>query len=121
MFFRMEHNCICVQDMARTLSFYEEALQLTTLRRKEAEDREIVFLGNAQSNHSIEVIRFFEQEGAFDLGDNPCHLAFRTDCIENAHDLHEKMGCISRELPAFGVYFIQDPDGYESEIMPIRK
>ena len=120
MFFRMEHTCICVQDMARTLSFYEKALHLEVLRRKEADDRELVFLGNPQSGHSIEVVRFFDQQGAFDLGDNPCHIAFRTDTIEEAKALHEQMGCISRDLPAFGVYFIQDPDGYECEIMPVR-
>jgi len=39
---------------------------------------------------------------------------------EEAHRLHEKMGCICFENPAMGIYFIEDPDGYWLEIIPER-
>ena len=121
MIFKMEHNGICVEDLQRTISFYEKALQLKVLREKSGPDRDLIFLGNEHSAHQIEVIRFHESPCELSLGDNPCHLAFRTDDFEAAKALHTEMGCISRELPEFGIYFIKDPDGYECEIMPVRK
>ena len=32
--------------------------------------------------------------------------------------LHEEMGCIVRENPRMGLYFITDPDGQWIEILP---
>lgn len=120
MTFNMEHNCICVTDLERTETFYRQALQLRVLRRKEAEDREIIFLGGTASPHQIEVIRMKERSAPYELGENPTHLAFRTDDIAAAKAFHQEMGCFHHELPAFGVYFIIDPDGYLCEIMPTR-
>lgn len=117
---KMEHNCICVTDLERTAAFYEKALQLTVRRRKSAEDREIIFLGSDLVPHQIEVIRMNDHPAAYDLGENPTHLAFRADDIEGAKAFHKEMGCFHHELPAFGVYFIVDPDGYLCEIMPTR-
>ena len=118
---KMEHNCICVTDLDRTIRFYEEALQLTVRRRKSADDREIVFLGSDLVSHQIEVIRMKDHPGPYELGENPTHLAFRADDIDAAREFHTKMGCFHHDLPAFGVYFIQDPDGYLCEIMPTRR
>ena len=118
---KMEHNCICVTDLERTIRFYEEALQLTVRRRKEADDRDIVFLGSDLVPHQIEVIRMHDHPEAYQLGENPTHLAFRADDIDAAREFHTRMGCFHHDLPAFGVYFIQDPDGYLCEIMPTRR
>ena len=117
---KMEHNCICVADLERTAAFYEQALQLTVRRRKTAQDREILFLGSDLVPHQLEVIQMKNHPGPYELGENPTHLAFRADDIEAAKRLHQEMGCFHHELPAFGVYFIQDPDGYQCEIMPTR-
>ena len=61
-----------------------------------------------------------DHDGPYQLGENPTHLAFRTDDIALAKARHQEMGCFHHELPAFGVYFIADPDGCLSEIMPTR-
>ena len=42
------------------------------------------------------------------------------DDFEAAHRLHEEMGCIQKENPAMGLYFICDPDGQRIEILPER-
>lgn len=120
MTFKMEHNCICVTDLARTAEFYAQALQLSVLRRKSGADRDIVFLGGELSAHQIEVICLHDHPGGYGLGENPTHLAFRTDDIAGAMAFHKELGCFHHELPEFGVYFIQDPDGYLCEIMPTR-
>ena len=57
----------------------------------------------------------------YDLGECEFHLAFRTDDFDAAYALHKEMGCICYENPAMGIYFIQDPDGYWLEIVPVRK
>ena len=36
------------------------------------------------------------------------------------HRRHQEMGCICFENPEMGIYFIQDPDGYWIEIVPVR-
>jgi lactoylglutathione lyase len=121
MFFRLEHNCIYVTDMEKTLDFYATALDLKELRRKGSEKMEIVFIGNDQSSQQVEVIKEKGRTRPYDLGENPVHFALRTDDIETAKARHREMGCIDHEVPEFGVYYIKDPDGYLVEIMPVRK
>jgi lactoylglutathione lyase len=121
MFFKLEHNCIYVTDMQRALDFYEKALDLKELRRKSSPEMDIVFIGNDQSAQQVEVIREAGRTKAYDHGENSVHFALRTDEIDAAKARHTAMGCIDHEVPAFGVYYIKDPDGYLVEIMPVRK
>lgn len=121
MTFNMEHSCIYVADLERTKDFYQQAFHLEERRRKEGEDRHILFLGGAPAPHQIEVIQMKGRETPWALGENPTHLAFRTDDYEAAMAFHKKMGCFHHEMVEFGVYFVTDPDGYLSEVMPTRK
>jgi lactoylglutathione lyase len=54
----------------------------------------------------------------YDNGGMDTHIAFRVDDIDHYHALHEEMGCIQKENPAMGLYFIVDPDGQRIEILP---
>ena len=54
------------------------------------------------------------------LGLTEFHLAFQADNYEEAHALHEKMGCICFENHDMGIYFISDPDGYWLEVVPAK-
>lgn len=118
---KMEHNCIYVADLERTRAFYERALQLKELRRKEGSDRYILFMGGDLSAHQLEIIQMKEHAEPWNLGENPTHLAFRADDLDAARAFHQELGCFHHEMSEFGVYFIADPDGYLSEIMPTRK
>ena len=53
-------------------------------------------------------------------GGKDTHIAFVVDDFDAAHELHEKMGCIIRENPRMGLYFIVDPEGQWIEILPAR-
>ena len=121
--FRFAHNNINVLDLARSLAFYREALGLVEVRRKEAEDGRfvIVFLGDGQSPHQLELTWLRDRTEPYDLGDNEFHLALTTDDFEAAHAKHDAMGCICYENPAMGIYFIHDPDDYWTEILPERR
>jgi len=121
MFFRLEHNCIYVTDMERTVAFYEKALDLKVLRKKDSETMKLTFLGNEESSQQVEIVHMVGRTKPYDHGENSVHFALRTDDIDAAKARHAEMGCIDHDLPDFGVYFLKDPDGYLIEIMPVRK
>ena len=122
--FTFAHNNINVVDLDKSIDFYRKALGLEVLRTKTAEDGsfKLTFMGDGVTGHQLELTWLRDLgKDAYDLGDNEIHLAFTVDDMEAAHALHEKMGCICFENPKMGIYFIEDPDGYWSEIIPNRK
>lgn len=120
--FRFEHNNINVRDLEKSLKFYEEALELKETRRIVPEDGSfiIVYLSDGQTDHLLELTWLRDWDRPYNLGDNEFHLAFRVEDYDAAHQLHKEMGCICYENPGMGIYFINDPDGYWLEIMPVR-
>lgn len=120
--FTIDHFNINVLDLDKSLAFYEKALGLTEQSRKTAPDKTyiIVFLTDNTSANKLELTWLKSQEKPYDLGDEEFHVAFRTDDFDAAHALHSKMGCICYENKEMGIYFINDPDGYWLEVVPIR-
>ena len=120
--FKMIHENYNVQNLEKSLEFYEKALGLKELRRKEDPNGAhiIVYIGNEESEFELELTWLADHPGPYDIGEEEFHLAFRTDDYEAAHKLHEEMGCICFENPKMGIYFIQDPDGYWLEVIPTR-
>ena len=114
MTFSFYHCNINVRELERSVKFYADALDMKPVREKEAEDGsfKLVFLANDAAAFQIEL--------TYDLGENESHLAFRTDDIASAKARHDAMGCVCFENPKMGVYFIEDPDGYWIEIVPVR-
>lgn len=123
MSFRFVHNNINVLNLEKSLAFYEKALGLKEVRRKEASDGSfiLVYLGDGVGTHQLELTWLRDRSEPYNLGDNEIHLAFSTDNYDSAHKLHEEMGCICYENPAMGIYFIVDPDGYWLEILPAKE
>lgn len=117
--FTFAHNNFNVIDLDKSLKFYEEALGLKEVRRKEAADGSfiLVYLGDATTGYQLELTWLRDRREPYNLGDNEFHLAFRVEDKAAAHALHESMGCICYENPAMDLYFIEDPDGYWLEIL----
>lgn len=120
--FTIDHFNINVLDLDISLDFYKKALGLTEQRRKTATDGSfiIVFLTDNASANKLELTWLKSQEKPYDLGDEEFHIAFKTDDFESAHALHKEMGCICYENKEMGIYFINDPDGYWLEVVPVR-
>ena len=120
--FRFTHFNFNVLDLDRSLAFYREALGLVPVREKEASDGsfKLVYLGDGVSDFTLELTWLRDRSEPYDLGDEEFHLAFHTDDFDAAHEKHAAMGCICFENPGMGIYFIQDPDGYWIEILPLR-
>ena len=120
--FRFTHFNFNVLDLDHSLAFYREALGLVPVREKEAADGsfKLVYLGDGVSDFTLELTWLRDRSEPYDLGDEEFHLAFHTDDFDAAHEKHAAMGCICFENPDMGIYFIQDPDGYWIEILPLR-
>ena len=122
MYFRFAHNNINVCNLDESIAFYEKALGLREIRRKEAADGSfiLVYLSDGTSEHQLELTWLRDHTDPYNLGENEIHIAFRTDDMEAAHQLHSEMGCICYENKAMGIYFISDPDGYWLDIVPAK-
>ena len=120
--FTFAHNNLNVLNLEKSLDFYQKALGLSEIRRKEAADGSFIlaFLSDGVTPHQLELTWLKNWERPYDLGDNEFHLAFVVDDFEAAHALHAEMGCICYENAGMGIYFIEDPDGYWLEIVPKR-
>lgn len=123
MAFKMIHENYNVLNLEKSIQFYEKALGLKEVRRKEAADGSfiIVYMGDGKSGFELELTWLAERTAPYNLGDEEFHLAFETDDFEEAYRLHRKMNCICFENKEMGIYFIQDPDGYWLEIVPARE
>lgn len=120
--FEMYHSCITVLDLEKSIAFYKKALNLKVLREIEPEDgsSKLVFMGSEENGYQLELTWIKDRKEPYDLGDNEIHIGFRVDDFDAALAYHKEMGCVCFENPAFGIYFIEDPDGYWMEVVPTR-
>lgn len=120
--FKMSHTEIHVLDLDASLAFYEKALGLTPVREEGPEDGswKLVFLGTEASPCQLELTWNKGRVEPYNQGGHDIHLAFEVADMGAAHDLHASMGCIVKENPSMGIYFIEDPDGFYIEIVPVR-
>uniref|UniRef100_UPI00405735EC VOC family protein n=1 Tax=Alistipes sp. TaxID=1872444 RepID=UPI00405735EC len=118
-----DHFNINVTDLERSLNFYERALGLREVKRKEAEDGSfvLVYLGDGSGRFLLELTWLRDKEGPYALGDNESHLCLR---VEGDYDAvrayHKENGWVCYENHAMGLYFINDPDDYWIEILPVK-
>ena len=121
--FAFNHYNYNVIDLKKSMKFYEDALGLKEIRRKEAADGSwiLVYMGDERTDFSLELTWLRDRHEPYNLGENEFHLAFVADDYEKAHEKHKEMGCICYENPEMGIYFINDPDNYWLEIIPPRK
>jgi lactoylglutathione lyase len=121
--FRFDHNNINVRDLEKSVKFYREALDLVETRHMEQADKsfKLVFLGDGETGHKLELTWLRDRAESYNLGDNEFHLALVVDDYEAAYKRHKEMGCVCYENPMMGIYFIEDPDGYWVEILPRKR
>ena len=80
----------------------------------------MVYLKSPYTEHELELTWLRDWDRPYNLGDNEIHLAFRTDDYEGALKKHKEMGVVVYKNEGMGIYFIADPDGYWTEIIPNR-
>lgn len=116
------HRCTHVLDKEATIKFYQEALGMKVVREMGPEDGSWTnaFMANDEVPFEIELTWNRGQVEPYDNGGKDTHIAFAVDDFDAFHELHEKMGCIIRENPRMGLYFIADPEGQWIEILPAK-
>ena len=124
MAFKFVHNNFNVRDLDKSLQFYQEALGLAETRRIRPEDGsfEIVYLGDGQSEHLLELTWLRDHAATpYELGENESHLCVRVaGDYEAVRAYHKELGCVCFENHEMGLYFINDPDDYWIEVLPLK-
>lgn len=120
--FKFVHNNINVLDLEKSLAFYKEALNFKEVRRYNEPNGEfiLVYLGDNETHYQLELTWLRDRKEPYNLGDNEIHMAVVTGDFDGAYEHHKKMGCICYENKKMGIYFISDPDGYWTEILPAK-
>ncbi len=122
--YTMTHTCIRVLDLEKSLKFYEEALGLKEVKRKENLEYRftLVFVTDKAGAHEIELTYNHDQKEPYDVGNGYSHVAFYVDDIQKSHELHKSLGYevtdIKKALKnGSDIYFVTDPDGYKVELI----
>ncbi|MFI3291937.1 MAG: VOC family protein [Rikenellaceae bacterium] len=120
---KIDHININVTSLERSIEFYDKALGLKVTKRKKAEDGsfELVYLGDGVTSISLELTWLQDHPEAYELGDNETHICYRVEGDYDAiREYHREMGCLCYENHDMGLYFINDPDDYWIEVLPMN-
>ena len=119
------HSMIRVLDEARSIEFYKTAFGLDIADRWDFETFTLVYLRNAEADFEVELTVNKGQAEPYDLGNGYGHLAVCVDDLDAEHARMTDAGLNPRKLVDFApdgqvvarFFFIQDPDGYEIEVL----
>jgi len=121
---RFDHFNINVANLDKSISFYEKALGLKETKRKEAADGSfiLVYLGDGVTSFSLELTWLRDHaDQPYELGENESHLCMRMEGDYNElRKYHKEMGVVCYENFDMGLYFINDPDDYWIEVLPLK-
>lgn len=120
---RFDHFNINVTDLDKSIDFYNKALGLKEIRRKESKDGSftLVYLGDGSTPFSLELTWLKDHTQPYELGENESHLCIRLEGdYDKIREYHREMDCICYENHDMGLYFINDPDDYWIEVLPVK-
>ena len=122
--FTFNHFNFNVLDLARSVQFYHDALGLEPVRTKDASDGSfrLVFLSDGHSPFQLELTWLRDHAATpYELGENESHLCVRVaGDYEAVRAYHKELGCVCFENHEMGLYFINDPDDYWIEVLPLN-
>lgn len=119
-----DHFNINVTDLDRSIDFYDKALGLKPCGGITPDHGEfkIVYLSSVDGSFKLELTWLKDKEGAYELGDNESHLCLRVEGdYEKIREYHRANGWVCYENRDMGLYFINDPDDYWIEVLPVKK
>lgn len=120
---RFDHFNINVLDLERSIEFYQKALGLKEKKRKVASDGSfiLVYLGEETTGYLLELTWLRDKKEPYELGENESHLCMRVEGdYDEIRKYHKELGCVCYENTSMGLYFINDPDNYWIEILPVK-
>jgi lactoylglutathione lyase len=123
---KLLHTRYRVDDLERTVKFYQDVLGLQEVRRhKSPRGSELVFLKAPESEELLELCRFTDS-GPVRVQPDLTHLAFEVDSLEAFGRHLADLGLRYSDGPHFnqdggGIAFIDAPEGYEIELIQLGK
>jgi lactoylglutathione lyase len=123
---KLLHTRMRVNDLERTIKFYQDALGLTLARRHTSpRGAQLAFLSVPNSDEEIELCQLANSP-AVQVQPDLMHLAFEVENLEAfAADLKKKGFALSDGPTSTGsgsvIAFIDAPEGYEVELIQRAK
>lgn len=122
---KFDHYNCNVLDLEKSLAFYDKALGFKIYHQEKADDASylITYLTDNSSPFLLELTWLRDWGKPYEMGDNEQHLCVRVaGDYDKIRQFHKENGWLCYENHDMGLYFIEDPDGYWIEILPlIRK
>lgn len=126
--FKILHICFRVENLEKSVRFYEEALGYNEVKRLDYPEHEftLVYLQDPASTIEIELTYNYDH-GPYERGNGYGHFAVETEDLMKSYEKHKAMDCIADEISGLpdgktSFYFIQDPDGYQIEVIgPVKQ
>jgi lactoylglutathione lyase len=119
---RLLHTRYRVDDLEKTIQFYQNVLGLKEVRRhKSPRGSELVFLKAPEGDELIELC-CFPKSGPVHVQPDLTHLAFEVDSLEEFGRHLASLGLQYSDGPHLrengsGFAFVDAPEGYEIELM----
>ncbi len=116
------HTRMRVDDLDKTVAFYEKVFGLEVSRRHESpRGSKLVFLSVPNSEEEIE-LTYFPGSGSVHVQEDLMHLAFEVDSMDDFANHLEKVGYSFSDGPtkssSGSVFaFVDAPEGYEVEVI----
>jgi len=120
---KLLHTRLRVNDLERTVKFYQDALDLTVARRSiSPRGAQIVFLATPNSDEEIEICQMPPGAPPVQVQPDLMHLAFEVDSIEAFAAALARKGLALSDGPTKTgsgsvIAFIDAPEGYEIELI----
>ena len=123
---RILHTMIRVGDLDRSIRFYTEVLGMKLLRQKEYPDGEftLAFIGyGEESENTVIELTYNWGTEKYELGEGFGHIALEVDDVYKATDeIRDRGGKIIRDAGPMNagttiISFVEDPDGYQIELI----
>ena len=123
---KLLHTRYRVDDLERTVKFYQDVLGLEEVRRHNSpRGAELVFLKAPASEELIELCRY-PASGPVHVQPDLTHLAFEVDSLEAFGRHLQRLGLQYSDGPHLdadggGIAFIDAPEGYEIELIQLAR
>jgi lactoylglutathione lyase len=122
---KMIHSMIRVLNEERSVAFYKTAFGLDIAERLDFPTFTLVYLSNAETGFELELTINKDRVEPYELGQGYGHLAVTVADVNAEHARFEQAGLKPRKLVDFApggevlarFFFVQDPDGYEIEVL----
>jgi lactoylglutathione lyase len=124
---KLLHTRMRVNDLERTVKFYEQALELKVARRSiSPRGAQIVFLATPNSDEEIEICQMPPGSPPVQVQPDLMHLAFEVEDLTAFTQAIEKKGFKLSDGPTptnsgSVIAFIDAPEGYEVELIQRAK